>query len=190
MIHLDITTPSGSIIKDVGFNIRPYTRELLVAANQHYEVCVFTASTPQYADSIVDYLDPTGELIQHRFYRGSCVRTEGGEYIKDLRVFKNIELKNILLVDNAAYSFGLQLANGIPIASFKEDPEDQEFDYLIPHLETCAQYDDVREFNGQKFHLQELYDTHFDNWIEYYYDMEDCQHLMEEERAHNVAASE
>ena len=156
MIHLDITTPSGSIIKDVGFNIRPYTRELLVAANQHYEVCVFTASTPQYADSIVDYLDPTGELIQHRFYRGSCVRTEGGEYIKDLRVFKNIELKNILLVDNAAYSFGLQLANGIPIASFKEDPEDQEFDYLIPHLETCAQYDDVRKFNGHKFHLQEL----------------------------------
>ena len=27
-----------------------------------------------------------------------------------------------------------------------------------------------------------MYDTPFDNWIEYYYDMDDCQHLMEEER--------
>ena len=51
-------------------------------------------------------MDPTGELIQHRFYRTSCVKTEGGEYIKDLRVFNNVELKNILLVDNAVYSFG------------------------------------------------------------------------------------
>ena len=52
------------------------------------------------------------------------MKTEGNEYIKDLRVFKNVDLKNILLVDNAVYSFGQQLDNGIPIASFKEDPED------------------------------------------------------------------
>ena len=147
MVKVDITSPNGTIIKDVGFNIRPKTRELLEAANKHFEVCVFTASTPQYADSIIDYLDPTGQLIQHRFYRNTCVKTEGGEYIKDLRVFKNIPLKNILLVDNAVYSFGLQLDNGIPITSFKEDPEDHEFDNLIFHLEACAQCDDVREYN-------------------------------------------
>ena len=136
-------------------------------------MCVFTASTPQYADSIIDYLDPRGDLIQHRFYRDTCVRTEGGEYIKDPRVFKNIGLGNILLVDNAVYSFGYQLDNGIPIASFKEDPEDQEFEHLMPHLEACAQEDDVREYNRQKFQLQDLFDTPFENWIEYYYDMED-----------------
>jgi len=50
-------------------------------------------------------------------------------------------------------------------------------------LEACAEHDDVREYNKHKFQLQELYDTPFDNWIEYYYDMEDCQRLMEEERA-------
>ncbi len=105
-VKVDITTPNGNVIKDVGFNIRPKCKELLEAANKYYEVCVFTASTPQYANSIINYLDPTGELIQHRFFRDSCVKTEGGEYIKDLRVFKNIDLKNILLVDNAAYSFG------------------------------------------------------------------------------------
>ena len=186
MVKIDITTPNGNVIRDVGFNIRPMTRELLVAANRYYEVCVFTASTPQYADAIVDHLDPTGELIQHRFYRTSCVKTEGGEYIKDLRVFNNVELKNILLVDNAVYSFGQQLDNGIPIASFKEDPEDREFEHLIPHLEACAKFDDVREYNCQKFQLQELFDTPLGEWIEYYYDMEDCQRLMEEERADDM----
>lgn len=182
MVKVDITTPNGNVIKDVGFNIRPQCHKLLNEMNKHYEVCVFTASTPQYADSIINYLDPTGTLIQHRFYRNQCVKTEGNEYIKDLRVFKNVDLKNILLVDNAVYSFGQQLDNGIPIASFKEDPDDCEFDYLIPHLEACAQYDDVRDYNRQKFQLQELCDTHFDSWIEYYYDMEELQAMMEEER--------
>ena len=63
MIKIDITAPNGNTIKDVGFNIRPKCRDLLVAANKCYEVCVFTASTPQYADAIIDYLDPTGQLI-------------------------------------------------------------------------------------------------------------------------------
>ena len=63
MVKVDITTPNGNKIKDVGFNIRPKTLELLRAANKYFEVCVFTASTPQYADSIIDHLDPKGDLI-------------------------------------------------------------------------------------------------------------------------------
>ena len=63
MVKIDITTPNGNIIPGVGFNIRPKTRDLLVATNKWYEVCVFTASTPQYADAIIDHLDPTGQLI-------------------------------------------------------------------------------------------------------------------------------
>lgn len=43
-------------------------------------------------------------------------------------------------------------------------------------------HDDVRDYNKQKFQLQEMYNTPFDDWIEHYYDMEDCQKLMEEER--------
>ena len=70
-----------------------------------------------------------------------------------LALIERLDLKNILLVDNAVYSFGQQLSNGIPIASFKEDPDDQEFTYLIPHLEACASFDDVREYNKHKFQL-------------------------------------
>jgi TFIIF-interacting CTD phosphatase-like protein len=55
-----------------------------------------------------------------------------------------VPLKDILLVDNAVYSFSAQLDNGIPITPFKEDPEDNEFKHLITHLQNCAGADDMR----------------------------------------------
>jgi len=46
-----------------GFTIRPYALECLKAANKYYEVAIFTAGFDWYADPIIDYLDPKGELI-------------------------------------------------------------------------------------------------------------------------------
>jgi CTD small phosphatase-like protein 2 len=69
-------------------------------------VVVFTASHKWYADSILDYIDPTGKLIQHRLYREHCIKSDDNVYIKDLRVFKGRDLKDLLIVDNAVYSFG------------------------------------------------------------------------------------
>lgn len=145
-VYLNVPTPKGNILR-AGFNLRPYVKQILDLSNQYFEVCVFTASNHEYADTIIDYIDPTGELIQHRFYRDSCIKTTDNVYIKDLRIFKNVALKDIILVDNAVYSFGLQLDNGIPITPFKEDPEDTEFKHLMGHLQKCAMADDMREVN-------------------------------------------
>lgn len=41
-----------------------------------------------------------------------------------MRILANRDLKNIVLVDNAAYSFGFQINNGIPIIPFYDDPND------------------------------------------------------------------
>ena len=67
---------------------------------------MFTASHKSYADVVLDYLDPKGELIEYRMYRDSCTQTEEGVYIKDLRIIQNRNLKDIVIVDNAVYSFG------------------------------------------------------------------------------------
>lgn len=67
---------------------------------------MFTASHQFYADVILDYIDPTKTLIQHRLYRDKCINTQNNVYIKDLRVFKNRDLKDLIIVDNAVYSFG------------------------------------------------------------------------------------
>lgn len=61
-MYLDITMMSGKVLK-AGFNIRPFARECLEMVNKDFEVVVFTASNKYYADSILDYIDPKGELI-------------------------------------------------------------------------------------------------------------------------------
>lgn len=104
-VKLLIRLQSGSNFR-ASFNIRPFTHEMLNEVNKYYEVAVFTASHKWYADEILNYMDPTGELIQHRFYRESCIKTEDNVYLKDLRIIKNVDLKDIILVDNAVYGFG------------------------------------------------------------------------------------
>ena len=97
--------------------------------------------------------------------------------MKDLRVFKNVDMKDMLLVDNAVYSFGVQLSNGIPITPFKEDKTDKEFLFLKRFLADIRNYDDLRQPIGAAFCLEELYSSdkyNFDEFIEYY-DYEECE---------------
>ena len=65
---------------------------------------IFTASNSCYANVVIDYLDPKGEYISHRLFRESCIQSEDGIYIKDLRVI-NRELSDIILIDNSPISF-------------------------------------------------------------------------------------
>jgi len=51
--------------------------------------------------------------------------SEDGVHIKDLRVI-NREAKDIVLVDNAAYSFGIHIENGIPIVPYYDNKDDRE----------------------------------------------------------------
>jgi len=85
-------------------NIRPYAVEWLHEVSQFCEVVVFTASHPWYADAVLDYLDPDNVMVHHRLYRDDCVSLEG-VHVKDLRVIANRDLADIVLIDNAAYSF-------------------------------------------------------------------------------------
>lgn len=63
--------------------IRPYATELLKYCSQFCEVVVFTASVAEYADVILDYLDPDHHFIHHRLYRDSCT-VINQSYVKDL----------------------------------------------------------------------------------------------------------
>ncbi len=52
--------------------------------------------------------------------------SEEGYYIKDLRIFGNRELKDIIIIDNNATCFAYQIDNGIPIVPFYDDENDEE----------------------------------------------------------------
>ncbi|CAD8127931.1 unnamed protein product [Paramecium sonneborni] len=147
-VILPIRFPTGDVI-EASINIRPYAQQVLQTLSRHFELIVFTASHSCYANVVIDYLDPTKQWISHRFFRESCVQTEEGAYIKDLRVIGNRLLSDLVLVDNAAYSFCIQPLNGIPILNFYDNKSDQELLYLQNYLMAIKYAKDVRQFNQQ-----------------------------------------
>lgn len=50
-------------------NIRPYVMEVLLELSKLFQIIVFTASTQEYADPILNYLDKDYNVITKRFYR-------------------------------------------------------------------------------------------------------------------------
>lgn len=70
--------------------------------------------------------------------------------MKDLRLLGR-DLSRVVLVDNAAYSYCFQVANGIPILPYYEGNTDYELRALKDYLFTLK--GDVREANRKAFRL-------------------------------------
>jgi CTD small phosphatase-like protein 2 len=90
-----------------------------------FEIYVFTASTEDYAEPIIAHLNSKKKTIQGLLSRHNCLETHNGLRIKDLRIIKNRQLSDIVIVDNLVHSFGLQIDNGIPILDFTNNKEDR-----------------------------------------------------------------
>jgi len=73
---------------------------------KYYEIYIFTASSINYANSIIKYIDPESKYISGVLSRANCMETKNGFFIKDLRIIKNRDLKNMIIIDNLAHSFG------------------------------------------------------------------------------------
>lgn len=112
--------------------IRPYAKKILQAMCEFYEIMVFTAGHAHYADKILDYLDPGNKYICHRLYRNTCIEITEGLFIKDLRVLGQRKQSDIILVDNAIYSYYFNMDNGVPIIPFYSDNQDNQLLQLIP----------------------------------------------------------
>jgi CTD small phosphatase-like protein 2 len=63
-----------------------------------FEIILFTASLPDYANPIIDQLDPDKKIFSHRFYRQHTTHTEN-YFIKDLSSIGR-DLKKIIIVDD------------------------------------------------------------------------------------------
>ncbi len=140
--------------------------------SEKYLVISFTASHQSYADSILDVLDPNNELIKFRLYRHHCIKRaiineEDPEennsyakefaYVKDLRIIKNINLKNTILIDNSVLSFAFQIDNGVPILPFYDNKEDKELLFLKNYLERISDASNLLEVNINTLKLGIMY---------------------------------
>ena len=128
--------------------------EFLQNMSQKYEIIIFTASTQYYADAIINHIDPENKYISYVLTRKHCMQTKNGFFIKDLRIIKNRDLKDMVIVDNLLHSFGLQIDNGIPILEFIDNPHDQELFHLEAYLDEAFLADDLRIFNAENLRLR------------------------------------
>lgn len=91
------------------------------------------------------------------------MNTKNGFIIKDLRIFQNRNLQDMIIVDNLAHSFSFQLNNGIPLLEWQSDRNDQELKYLYKYLKKVYQYPDVRTLNREYLKLEELGDLRIED---------------------------
>lgn len=103
-------------------NFRPYLDEFLTEMRQHFNVVVFTASLQEYADPILNHLDPSGAIFSRRFYRHHTSEISEGT-VKDLGIL-NMDLSKVIIVDNLPENFGRHKDNGIFIKPWFDDAED------------------------------------------------------------------
>ena len=126
---------------------RPFLFEFLDAAKKIFNIIIFTASLPIYADPILDLIEQKQKYFCERYYREHTTRGNDGGVIKDLEVLK-LDLEKTIIVDNIAENFDKQKENGIFIKSFYNDLNDSILGNLIPILQMIeeTQPTDVRQF--------------------------------------------
>lgn len=115
------------------YEIRPGMHEFVQRMHANgYELIIFTAATQDYADWVIDQIDPD-RLIHHRLYRQHALPW-GPIFVKDLSRLGR-DLDRVLIIDNVQENFMLQPHNGIFILSWYDDPNDTALFALTPLLE-------------------------------------------------------
>lgn len=128
---------------------RPWVDFFLRKVSSWYTVVIFTASLPEYADPVIDWLDGgdgRGGMVGARLFRADCV-ARNGSYMKDLSVVEP-DLSRVCLVDNSPASYAINQANGIPIEGWINDPTDECLLDLLPMLDSLRFTNDVRRVLG------------------------------------------
>ncbi|XP_056271188.1 CTD small phosphatase-like protein 3 isoform X2 [Pseudoliparis swirei] len=135
--------------------LRPHVKEFLQSMAKIYELFVYTCAKKEYAEKILNILDPQRKLFRHRLYQDDCACVLG-HYIKDLSILGRDPSKTVVL-DNAPHTYPYQLMNTIPISSWSGAPADRELQKLVPYMEKLSAAEDFREvLKKRKDHFHRL----------------------------------
>ena len=114
---------------------RPHLELFLRETARHFRIVVFTAARKEYADPLIDLLDPHC-VIRQRLYRSSCraaaagARGVGGDtegsgssigppsgYVKDLSLVQ-CDLSQVILLDDSPTAYAANPENVIPCSPY------------------------------------------------------------------------
>ncbi|CAD8140262.1 unnamed protein product [Paramecium octaurelia] len=125
------------------FLIRPFTHQFLQEMSQFYELVVFTAGLPDYANWVLDQVDKNRN-ISYRLFRQHALQYSN-QFIKDLSRLGR-DLSKCIIVDNVPDNFQNQPENGIFIKTWYSDQNDTALAELGPILKSIVmkKAEDVR----------------------------------------------
>jgi len=135
---------------------RPGLDRFLEEASSFCQLAVFTAGTEDYANALLDKLDPCGRMGL-RLYRDSCSLVDG-MFLKDLNKVVvehgDRDLSRVVLVDNSPVSLLINPENSILLRSFYTDPDDRVLSNLLVLLRRLHHAGDVRPALEREFGLR------------------------------------
>ncbi|NXH18977.1 CTSL2 protein, partial [Bucco capensis] len=98
---------------------------------------IFTTAKQDYAEKLLDVLDPKKKFIRHCLSQQDCVCAQGC-YWKDLTCLDR-DLAKTVGLDYTIQAFPGQAANWILVPRWCGDPRDKELLELIPLLAQLSQ---------------------------------------------------
>lgn len=149
-----VTLSNGGNTRTLFVKYRPGLMEFLREVLKFFELVVYTASTKEYAEQVINKLDPQRKILKYRLYRDDCIQI-GGHFVKDLSRLGR-DLSQVIILDNSITSFAHHLDNGIPILSWFEDPRDSELWKVARLLEQLVNTQDVRPILNSIFNLPKI----------------------------------
>jgi CTD small phosphatase-like protein 2 len=85
----------------------------------HYDLVLFSASEDAYSKAFFEYFNgKTDNGIKEYLSRDYCIQAYKNIFFKDLRIIQSRSLKDMVLLDNSAFSFGSLIDNGVPIMTY------------------------------------------------------------------------
>jgi RNA polymerase II subunit A small phosphatase-like protein len=102
--------------------VRPGAKQLVRELGPLFELVVFTAGLQQYADPVVNMIDPDHH-VKFRLFRPQCTEF-GGAYVKDLGRL-NRKLERTIIIDNSPSAYLRPPFNAINVESWFDEPDDQ-----------------------------------------------------------------
>jgi hypothetical protein len=117
------------------YKIRPGALDFLLELKEFYEIILYSSRKLSVIQDVAHLLDPKNTIFSQILSRKSCYLTKSKKFIKDLRIFKNRNIKDMIIVDYKPQSFATTPKNGVILIHWNGDEADtqlidKKFDYL------------------------------------------------------------
>lgn len=154
----------GFNFKTLGYwvYLRPGLEQFLVEMNQHFQLAIWSSSTQEYLQPMVERIQPAGVPLAFVWGRERCSKVRDfarDDYVYEKRLSKlkplGYALEKVIIVDNSPEKVAKNYGNAVYIPSFESQENDNYLPRLSRLLISYKEVPDIRKI--EKRHWTSLY---------------------------------